>query len=83
MRVVCECRIGMRRWTTYPWSFISESGRPAAEAVVAAPMRKLCDEYRRSLIPVLAASLLMQFVSVALHRRLPEDHTNSGEECER
>ena len=63
--------------------FISESGRPAAEAVVAAPMRKLCDEYRRSLIPVLAASHLMQFVSVALHRGLPEDHTNSGEECER
>ena len=55
--------------------FISESGRPAAEAVVVTPMRKLCDEYRRLLIPVLVASHLMPFVSIALHKGLPEDHT--------
>ena len=56
-----------------------ESGSPFVAAVVAAPIRKLCDENDTGLRLQYEASIEMAELSVWRERGDPDDKVNSGE----
>ena len=53
-----------------------QSGRPIDEAVVAAPIRKLCDEYEEGSKPTYDTSCLIAELSVRRKRGYPEERVN-------
>ena len=62
-----------------PRDLIKDSGRPTAEAVVAAPIRKLCEEYVEWLRPAREANCLIARVRVWREKGEPEVRTKETE----
>jgi hypothetical protein len=61
-----------------PSVWISQAGAPTVAAVVAAPIRKLCDEYTVGSCPAFVSNLLKITVRLDLVKQVPDWNTKTG-----